>query len=126
MMKMRELALRQKRFEADEKRRKVEDLDMMLRDFDRMAGDLERQIETEEARTGVRDRAHFAYSTFAKSAAQRRDNLLASISDLMDKRDRAIAERDEAVADLLRAQTDAREQSDRMAQRQPVGATARS
>ena len=30
-------------------------------------------------RTGVRDETHFAYSTFARAAAQRRNNLLASV-----------------------------------------------
>jgi flagellar protein FliJ len=112
-MKFREQALRTKRFEADEKKRKVEDLDMMIRDFDTMAADLERQIEAEENRTGIRDRAHFSYSTFAKAAALRRDNLIASVADLMAKRERAIADRDAAVADLQRAVAEVRDQPDR-------------
>jgi flagellar protein FliJ len=125
-MKLREHVLRLKRFEADEKRRKVEDLDMMLRDFDRMAVDLERQIEAEESRTGIRDKTHFSYSTFAKSACQRRDNLLASIADLVAKRDKAVVERDDAMLDLQRAQSDARDQADRSSLRAAsVGASVR-
>src|SRR5665648_590402 len=64
-MKARESALRLKRFAADEKQRKVADLEHMIREFDGMASDLDRQIKAEEDRTGVRDPAHFAYSTFA-------------------------------------------------------------
>ena len=125
-MKLREQVLRLKRFDADEKRRKVEDLEMMLRDFDRMAADLDRQIDAEESRTGIKDKSHFSYSTFAKSACQRRDNLLASIADLMAKRDNAIAERDNAVTDYQRAQADARDQSDRSSLRSPaLGASVR-
>ena len=67
-MKARESALRLKRFEADEMARKVADLEHMIREFEGMASDLDRQIRAEEERTGVKDPAHFAYSTFAKSA----------------------------------------------------------
>lgn len=112
-MKVREQALRSKRFEAEEKKRKVEALDAMIRDFQQMALDLERQIDSEEARTGIRDQSHFSYSTFAKAAAQRRENLMASIADLEGKRDRAVVERDEAVVDIERAQADARDMSER-------------
>ena len=84
-MKPRDTALRLKQFEADEKGRKVADLQAMIRDFENMASDLDRQIRAEEDRTGVRDANHFAYSTFAKSAAQRRDNLKASADELRTK-----------------------------------------
>jgi flagellar protein FliJ len=99
-MRSRESALRLKRFEADEKSRKADGLEQMMREFQHMATDLERQIQAEEERTGVKDRAHFAYSTFAKAAAQRRDNLLASIADLRVQLDEAIRQRDDARADL--------------------------
>ena len=74
-MKSREAAARLKRFEADEKARKVAELEHMIREFEGMASDLDRQVIAEEERTGVKDPAHFAYSTFARSASQRRDNL---------------------------------------------------
>ena len=99
-MKARESALRTKRFEADEKNRKVDDLEQMINEFERMAYDLECQVKAEEERTGVRDAQHFAYSTFARSAEQRRQNLLASVSELQGKLDSAVAERDDAVAEL--------------------------
>ncbi|MEO1280260.1 MAG: flagellar export protein FliJ [Pseudomonadota bacterium] len=102
-MKSRDTAMRLKRFEADEKARKVSDLDMMIREFEQMASDLDRQIKAEEERTGVKDRAHFAYSTFAKSAATRRDNLLASADELREKLDAAEKERVDAEEQLQRA-----------------------
>ena len=99
-MKARESALRLKRFEADEKNRKVSDLEQMIHEFERMAYDLECQVKAEEERTGVKDAQHFAYSTFARSAEQRRQNLLASVSELQEKLESAVAERDDAVAEL--------------------------
>ncbi len=99
-MKPRDSLLRLKQFEADEKARKVSDLEMMIRDFETMASDLDRQIRAEEDRTGVKDISHFAYSTFAKSAAARRDNLRASASELKAKLEAAMRERDEAQAKL--------------------------
>jgi len=96
-MKARETALRLKRFEADEKARKAADLEHMIREFETIASDLDRQIQAEEDRSGVRDPSHFAYSTFAKSASLRRDNLRASIAGLREKLEAAQKERDEAA-----------------------------
>jgi flagellar protein FliJ len=104
-MKARESALRLKRFEADEKARKVADLEHMIREFENMAADLDRQIKAEEDRTGVKDPAHFAYSTFAKSASQRRDNLRTSADGLKAKLEAAQRERDEALEQVSRADT---------------------
>ena len=75
-MTPRDSTLRAKRFEVSEQARKVAQLEATIRDFEILAADLSRQIANEEDRTGVRDQAHFAYSTFAKAAAQRRSNLL--------------------------------------------------
>ena len=102
-MKSRETAVRLKTREAEEKARKVEDLERIIREFDQMAADLERQIQIEEERTGVRDRGHFSYSTFAKAAAQRRDNLRQSTEGLRDKLAAAVRERDDTVEQLSRA-----------------------
>jgi hypothetical protein len=93
------------RFEADEKKRKVADLEHMIREFEQVAADLERQIQAEEERTGVRDSAHFAYSTFARSAAHRRENLLASASGLKSRLDDAVRERDEFLNQMERSAT---------------------
>jgi flagellar protein FliJ len=102
-MRSRETALRLKRFEAEERARKVQGLEHMLNEFEQIAGDLERQVQAEEDRTGVRDRTHFAYSTFAKAANQRRDKLTASIDDLRAKLELALRERDEADAEMQAA-----------------------
>lgn len=102
-MKARETALRLKRFEADEKARKAADLEHMIREFETIASDLDRQIQAEEDRSGVRDPNHFAYSTFAKSASLRRDNLRASIAGLRGKLQTALRERDEAAEQASQA-----------------------
>jgi len=99
-MKPRDSALKAKRFEAAEKARKVASLESMIRDFEMMASDLSRQIAAEEERTGIKDPAHFAYSTFAKAAAQRRGNLLTSVADLKAKLDAARREHEEAASEL--------------------------
>lgn len=102
-MKPRETALKLKRFEADEKARKVADLEYMVRDFETIAADLDRQIQAEEDRTGLKDPTHFAYSTFAKSASHRRDNLRASAEELKVRLEAAQKDRDEATEQLSRA-----------------------
>ncbi|MEQ1694560.1 MAG: flagellar export protein FliJ [Hyphomicrobiaceae bacterium] len=99
-MKAREAALRIKRFEADENSRKVANLESMIADFNAMAADLDRQIQAEEDRTGIKDPSHFAYSTFAKSATHRRNNLRASASELKEKLEAALKSRDDAVGQL--------------------------
>lgn len=95
-----------KRFEMDEKARKVADLEQMIREFENIAGDLDRQIQAEEDRTGVKDPKHFSYSTFAKSAAQRRDNLRSSIGELRGKLEVAQQDFDAAKQQLTRYTTD--------------------
>jgi len=105
-MKARETALRLKRFEMDEKARKLADLEQMIREFETIAADLDRQIQAEEDRTGVKDPKHFAYSTFAKSAAQRRDNLRASTAGLRVKLDAAQQDFDDARLQLERVTAD--------------------
>ena len=104
-MKARESALTLKRFEADEKARKVADLEQMIRAFENMAAALDRQINAEEDRTGIKDPAHFAYSTFAKSASLRRDNLRTSADGLRAKLEAAQRERDEILEQVARAET---------------------
>ena len=101
-MKSPEFASRAMRFEAQEKSRKVEDLEHMIHEFEQVASDLERQIKAEEERTGVRDQAHYNYSTFARSAAQRRENLLASAAGLKERLDNAVRERDEFLEQVDR------------------------
>jgi hypothetical protein len=99
-MKPRDAAFRLKRFEAEGIRRKVAALEQMIREFQQMAAELDRQVQFEEDRTGVRDRSHFAYSTLAKAAAQRRDNLRASVANLKLTLEDAAREMNIATADL--------------------------
>ncbi len=124
-MKPRESALRLKRFDAEEKIRKVADLESMIREFDQMAADLDRQIANEEDRTGVKDRHHFAYSTFAKAAAQRRDNLAISVEDLRAKLATAVQERDTAVDILNKSETGETRETGRSRRRGENGLDAR-
>jgi len=65
-----------------------------------MSAELDAQIASEERRTGITDTSHFAYSTFALAARQRRDNLVATVRDLDDQRERAAAAVAAAEADL--------------------------
>ncbi|BCM82576.1 flagellar export protein FliJ [Methylobacterium indicum] len=81
-MKTRDTLIRLRRFQADEKRRKVAQIEAMIADFARMAADLDREIGQEEQRAGISDPAHFAYPTYARAAAQRRDNIRRSAEDL--------------------------------------------
>ena len=107
-----ESLIRFKKFQVDEKRRQVAQIEMMIGDFERMAGELDQQIEIEQQKTGISDVAHFAYSTFAKAAMTRRDNLLASAHDMKDKLEAAQDELAEAVEDLKKVELlDQREQT---------------
>ena len=99
-MKSRDSLIRLKRFQVDEKRRQVTQIEMMIADFNRMVSDLDDQIVSEQNRVGIHDVAHFAYPTFAKAAIQRRDNLKVSIHDLEVKLSAARDELSLAVEDL--------------------------
>jgi flagellar export protein FliJ len=103
-MKSRDSLVRLKLFQVNEKRRQVQQLDMMLADFERMAGELEHQIGSEERKAGITDTNHFAYPTFAKAARQRRDNLLVSQRDLKTQREAAAANLELAEEELHKAE----------------------
>ena len=99
-MKSRDAVIRLKRFEVEEKQRKVAEIEAMIAEFNHMATDLDRQIAVEQERAGVSDVNHYAYPTFAKAAIQRRDNLATSVAGLEAKLAAARAELDEAGEDL--------------------------
>jgi flagellar FliJ protein len=88
-MKSRDTHIRLKKFQADEKRRKVMQIEGMIAEFERMAGDLEREIRAEQERAGIHDPTHFAYPTYAKAAMQRRENLKRSADELKTQLDEA-------------------------------------
>jgi flagellar protein FliJ len=136
-MKSRETLIRLKRFQVDEKRRKVVQIEMMIADLERMSGELEREILNEEKKAGISDPAHYAYPTYAKATRSRRDKLVASAHDLKVKLDDAKAELQNAFEDMKkveilddrekaveRAEIAAREQAelDRIGSRMRMGA----
>jgi flagellar protein FliJ len=88
-MKSRDTLIRLKKFQVDEKRRKVAQIESMIADFDRMAFDLEREIRVEQDRAGISDPTHFAYPTYAKAAIQRRENIKRSGDELKVQLDAA-------------------------------------
>ena len=99
-MKSRDAVLRSKRFNVEEKRRQVAQIDLTVAEFERIAKDLDDQIKAEQDKSGIHDVNHFAYPTFAKAAVQRRDNLMASAKELAGQRASAQAELDAAMAEL--------------------------
>ena len=103
-MKSRETLIRLKKFQVDEKRRRVAQIEGMIAEFDRIAGDLEREIKTEQDRAGIHDPGHFAYPTYAKAAMQRRENLRRSVSELRAQLDEAQAALGEAFEELKKVE----------------------
>src|SRR5690348_4585980 len=99
-MKSRETLIRLKKFQVDEKRRKVAQIEAMIAEFERIATDLDREIKTEQDRAGIHDPAHFAYPTYAKAALTRRENLKRSADELKAQLDDAKAVLGEAFEEL--------------------------
>ena len=122
-MKSRDSLIRLKKFQVDERRRKVAQIEGMIAEFERMAGDLDREIKTEQERAGINDPAHFAYPTYAKAAMQRKENLKRSADELKVQLDDAKAALGEAFeelkkAELLDERDQARERADENAREQ--------
>ncbi|MFY9839383.1 MAG: flagellar export protein FliJ [Xanthobacteraceae bacterium] len=103
-MKSRETLVRLKKFQVDERRRKVAQIETMIAEFDRMAGDLEREIRVEQDRSGIHDPAHFAYPTYAKAANARRENLKRSAGELRLQLEEAKSALGEAIDDLKKVE----------------------
>src|ERR1700734_2374867 len=103
-MKSRDTLIRLKKFQVDERRRKVAQIEGMIAEFERMAGDLEREIKTEQERAGIHDPAHFAYPTYAKAAMQRRENLQRSADDLKIQLESASNALAEAFEDMKKVE----------------------
>jgi len=124
-MKSRETLIRLRKFQVDEKRRRVAQIETMIAEFERMAADLDREIKAEQDRAGIHDPGHFAYPTYAKAAMQRRENLVRSAEELkiqLDDAKNALADAFEELkkVEMLderdqmreRAEEAAREQAD--------------
>src|SRR5450631_368657 len=103
-MKSRNTLIRLKKFQLDEKRRKVAQIEAMIADFQRMATDLEREIVSEQERAGIHDPTHFAYPTYAKAAIARRENLKRSADELKTQMDDAKAALGEAFEELKKVE----------------------
>jgi flagellar export protein FliJ len=99
-MKSRETLIRLKKFQVDDKRRRVVQIEGMIAEFDRMANDLEREIQVEQDRAGINDPGHYAYPTYAKAAINRRDNLKRSADELKVQLDDAKGALGEAFEEL--------------------------
>ncbi|MBI1261032.1 MAG: flagellar export protein FliJ [Rhizobiales bacterium] len=81
-MRNRESLIRLHKFQVDEKRRQVAELEIMLTEFHSRERELDRHVKAEQERAGISDVAHFAYPMFAKSVMRRRENILQSIEGL--------------------------------------------
>ena len=103
-MKSRDTLIRLRRFQVDEKRRRVTQIEMMMADFQRMAVELDREVAVEESRAGITDVGHFAYPTYARAAATRRDNMRQSAQALEGQLDEAKAELGEAFEELKKVE----------------------
>jgi flagellar FliJ protein len=103
-MKSRETLIRLKKFQVDERRRKVAQIETMIAEFERMAGDLEREIRVEQDRAGIHDPAHFAYPTYAKAAMGRRENLNRSADELRGQLEGVKGGLDDALDELKKAE----------------------
>lgn len=99
-MKSRDTIIRLKRFQVEEKRRRVRQIELMSSEFTRMIAELDREIALEEKRAGINDPHHFAYPTYARAAATRRENLRSSITELMAQHQDAKNALDDAQAEL--------------------------
>src|SRR5512139_1444103 len=114
-MKSRDTLVRLKRFQAEEKRRRVIQLNTMIAEFTRMSNELEREIANEEQRANISDPSHFAYPTYARAARTRRDNIVASLTELRGQLEEAEAQLNEANEELAKSQS--QEARDRGAER---------
>jgi flagellar protein FliJ len=103
-MKSRETLIRLKKFQVDEKRWKVAQIEGMIAEFERMGVDLEREIKTEQDRAGIHDPAHFAYPTYAKAAMTRRENLKRSADELRVQLDEAKSALGEAFDEMKKVE----------------------
>jgi len=122
-MKSRETLIRLRKFQVDEKRRRVAQIEGMIAEFERIATELEREIKVEQDRAGIHDPGHFAYPTYAKAAIQRRENLKRSADELRGQLEEAQAALGEAFeemkkVELLDERDQARERAEEEARQQ--------
>jgi flagellar FliJ protein len=103
-MKSRETLIRLKKFQVEEKRRKVGQIEGMIAEFERIGVDLEREIKSEQDRAGIHDPSHYAYPTYAKAAMTRRENLKRSADELRVQLDDAKSALGEAFDEMKKVE----------------------
>src|SRR6476620_3948299 len=103
-MKSRETLIRLKKFQVDERRRKVAQIAAMIAELERISGDLDLDIKTAQDQTGIHDPNLFAYPTYAKAAMERRENLERSVDDLKVQLEDAKAALGEAIEEMKKAE----------------------
>jgi flagellar protein FliJ len=103
-MKSRETLVRLKKFQVDEKRRRVAQIEAMIADFERMASDLDREVANEERRAGISDPAHFAYPTYARAARTRREKIVHSADELKGQLETARGELEIAFEEMKKVE----------------------
>jgi len=101
-MKSRDTLIRLKRFQLEERRRRVRQIETMLAEFTRITAELDREITNEERRAGISDPRHFAYPTYARAASVRRDNLKRSIAELSAQIEESRTAEEEAHSELIK------------------------
>jgi uncharacterized coiled-coil DUF342 family protein len=74
--------IRKFEYQADAMKQRAALMERMIIDFESMAAALDREVRIEQERVRIYDPAHFAYPTYAKAAASRRDNLKHSADEL--------------------------------------------
>ena len=119
-MKSRDALIRLKRFQAEERRRRVAQIETMINEFTRMASELDREIASEETRAGNTDPSHFAYPTYARAARTRRDNLKHSVGELHGQLAEAKSHYEAAQEELAKVQSlDGREKASETPRERP-------
>ena len=103
-MRSKETMLRLHRFKCEDKRRQVAEIEFMITDLENKTAELNQQIAFEEKKTGVKDPAHFNYSTTAKSIRSRVDNIAKSIDGLREQLKLARQELEEEEAELRKCE----------------------
>ncbi|MEP3246959.1 MAG: flagellar export protein FliJ [Sneathiella sp.] len=84
------------KWQLDEKRRAIGDMEHMLAGFKDQLAKLDREQEMELRVAGQNEETRFAYTNYAKAAKIRRENLIASITEAEQR----IAEAQEEVAEI--------------------------
>jgi hypothetical protein len=73
---------RNNEFTLDQRRRQVNQIEIMIAEFDQVCIDLGHQIAATETQSRIYDPMNFAYSTFAKAIRERRAELQRSADAL--------------------------------------------